>query len=183
MPDRRQVMVGGLLGCALVALPAKAAQIMHIGDTAVLVGNGFPDRAHFLGGCDRLGQATACGGAIATLATDRFDAPRVIALAQQSEAFPLQQLLREAGYRQMFNASHFRTEGRVEHRLDGEAALVKAVASAISRTGANWASALALHLLTRSPSVPRFHSSLELETPAHAGPAFLNSFLFERLSA
>ena len=183
MPDRRQIMVGGLLGCALIALPAQAAQIMHIGDAAVLVGNGFTDRAQFLGGCDRLGRAASCHGAITSLATDSFDTPRVIALAQQSDAFPLQQLLRDAGYHQTFNASHFRTGGRIEHRLYGEAALVKAVASAISRTGANWASALALHLLTRSPSVPRLQSSLELETPAHAGPAFLNSFLFERISA
>lgn len=58
MPDRRQVMAGGLLGCALGALPAQAAQMIHIDDAAILIGNGFADGVLFLDGC---GQAVRAG--------------------------------------------------------------------------------------------------------------------------
>lgn len=183
MPDRRQVMVGGLLGCALGALPAQAALMIHSSGTAILVGNGFVDGVHFLDGCDRAERTEACDVAITALTSGSFITPRVIAIAQQSDAFPLQQLLREAGYRPAFSADHFRDGGRIEHRLLGESTLVKAVASGLSRTGANWASALALHLLGRRLSVTGTQYVHKIETSAHAGPAFLSSFLFERARA
>lgn len=181
MPNRRQVMAGGLLGCALGTLPAQAARFIEIGDAAILIGNGFADGVLFEDGCGQVVRAGQCDVAITALASGGFRTPRVIAIAQQSDAFPLQQLLVAEGYWPVFSAEHLRSTGWIQHRLLGNAALVRAVASGLSRTGANWASALALTL--RRPGFPYSEGKLtqKVATPAHAGPAFLSSFLFERM--
>ena len=183
MPDRRQVMAGGVLGCALGALPAQAAQMIHIDDAAILIGKGFADGVLFLDGCGQAVRAGQCDVAITALAGGGFSTPRVIAIAQQSDAFPLQQFLIAERYRPVFSAEHLRSAGWIEHRLQGNAALVRAVAAGLSRTGANWASALALTL--RRPGLSFSEAGLvqKVATPAHAGPAFLSSFLFERIPA
>jgi hypothetical protein len=181
MPNRRQVMAGGLLGCALGALPAQAAQLIEIGNAAILIGNGFADGVLFQDGCGQAVRAGQCDVALTALASGGFRTPRVIAIAQQSDAFPLQQLLAAEGYRSVFSAEHLRSTGRIEHRLLGNAALVGAVASGLSRTGANWASALALTLRRPGFSYSEARLAQKVATPAHAGPAFLSSFLFERM--
>jgi hypothetical protein len=112
MPDRRDILKGGLLLSALAVAPASRATSFLLGNTLVLLGTDCADAAAFVRGFGAAAQRGACDVAIESLSAfpDTINAERVIGLARQSQTVPLQQLLVDGGFRPALIGKHHRTD-------------------------------------------------------------------------
>jgi hypothetical protein len=185
MPDRRDILKGGLLLSALAAAPARGATSFLLGNTLVLIGTDCINAAAFARGFGAAAQRGACDVAIETLSAfpGTINARRVIGLARQSETLPLQQLLTDSGFRPALIGQHHRTGDLIHHEVTAPLDSTKALETALNRAGAVWPEVMGLYLQTASGN-PSAKLSLSVASqPAPEAHAFLSTFAFERCAA
>jgi hypothetical protein len=185
MPDRRDILKGGLLLSALAAAPARGATSFLLGNTLVLIGTDCVDAAVFARGFGAKAQRGACDVAIEMLSAfpATINAHRVIGLARQSETVPLQQLLADAGFRPALIGQHHRSGDLIRHQVAAHLDTGKTLEAALARAGAAWPEVMALYLKTASGNPSAKLSLSSAIQPAPEAHAFLSTFAFERHAA
>ena len=185
MPDRRDILKGGLLLSALAAAPASRATSFLLGNTLDLLGTDCADAAAFVRGFGAAAQRGACDVAIESLSAfpDTINAERVIGLARQSQTVPLQQLLVDGGFRPALIGKHHRTDDLILHEVAAPLDPSQTLATALTRAGRAWPEVMALYLQTASGNPSAKLSLSSAIQPSPESHAFLSTFAFERRAA